>query len=62
MDEAKSFFADVQSKEKAYKPMITENDLAPMELNTAIMEKFKPQLSEFYYDETKYDTYIEQLN
>ena len=25
------------------------------------MERFKPQLEELYYDETRYDTYLEQL-
>ena len=59
--DAKNYFTNVQSTETTYKPMITENDPPPVELNTAIMEKFKPQLSEFYYDETKYDTYLEQL-
>ena len=61
VEDAKDYFTNVQSKETTYKPMITENDPPPVELNTAIMEKFKPQLSEFYYDETKYDTYLEQL-
>ena len=61
VDQAKDYFTNVQSKEITYKPMITENDPPPVELNTAIMEKFKPQLSEFYFDETKYDTYLEQL-
>ncbi len=59
--DAKDYFTNVQSTETTYKPMITENDPPPVELNTAIMQKFKPQLSEFYYDETKYDTYLEQL-
>ena len=25
------------------------------------MEKYKNKLQEFYYDETKYDSYLEQL-
>ena len=25
------------------------------------MEKYKSQLEEFYFDETKYDTYLDQL-
>ena len=25
------------------------------------MERFKPRLEELYYDETRYDTYLEQL-
>ena len=26
------------------------------------MKQFRPQLEKFYFDETKYDTYLEQLN
>jgi len=26
------------------------------------MKQFRPQLKKFYFDETKYDTYLEQLN
>jgi len=31
-------------------------------LNEGIMNQFRPQLEKFYFDETKYDTYLEQLN
>ena len=48
-------------KETEYKPMISENDPPPIELNTAIMERFRPEMQKFYFDETKYDTYLEQL-
>jgi aminobenzoyl-glutamate utilization protein B len=59
--QAKDYFENAQKKETEYKPMITENDPPPIELNTAIMERFRPVLEAFYYDETKYDTYLEQL-
>jgi len=61
MAEAKDYFEKVQKKETEYRPMITENDPPPIELNTAIMERFRPEMEKFYYDETKYDTYLEQL-
>jgi aminobenzoyl-glutamate utilization protein B len=41
--------------------MISADDPPPIELNTAIMQQYRPQLEGFYYDETKYDTYLEQL-
>jgi aminobenzoyl-glutamate utilization protein B len=41
--------------------MITANDPPPIELNTAIMDKYRKELEKFYYDETKYDTYLDQL-
>ena len=61
MAEAKDYFENVQKKETEYKPMITQKDPPPIELNTAIMERFRPQMAKFYFDETKYDTYLEQL-
>ncbi|SFR34860.1 aminobenzoyl-glutamate utilization protein B [Robiginitalea myxolifaciens] len=61
VDEAKAYFTDVQQKETEYRPMITENDPPPIERNTAIMETFRPELEKYYYDETRYETYLEQL-
>ena len=61
MNQAKDYFENVQKKETEYKPMIADSDPPPIELNTAIMERFRPEMEKFYYDETKYDTYLEQL-
>ncbi len=62
LDQAKEYFLNVQSKETQYKPMITEKDPPPIYLNEEIMKQYRPQLEKFYFDETKYDTYLEQLN
>ena len=59
---AKDYFQNIQSKETKYKPMISEKDSPPIYLNETIMNQFRPQLEKFYFDETKYDTYLEQLN
>jgi aminobenzoyl-glutamate utilization protein B len=61
LDEAKDYFNNVQSKEDSYRPMISEKDPPPFYLNTEKMEKYRDQMEEFYFDETKYDTYLEQL-
>ena len=61
VSQAKDYFTNVQSKETTYKPMITADDPPPVELNTQIMTTFRPELEKFYYDETKYDSYLEQL-
>ena len=62
LSSAKHYFENIQSKETEYKPMITEKDDPPIYLNEGIMNQFRPQLEKFYFDETKYDTYLEQLN
>tara|TARA_B100001057_G_scaffold105330_1_gene102910 strand:+ start:252 stop:1847 length:1596 start_codon:yes stop_codon:yes gene_type:complete len=61
LEEAKDYFENVQKKETEYKPMISENDPPAIYLNKDIMAKYKSQLKEFYFDDLKYDTYLEQL-
>jgi aminobenzoyl-glutamate utilization protein B len=61
VEEAWSYFRDVQTKNAKYQPFITENDPPATWLNTDIMREFRPQLQRFYYDETKYGSYLEQL-
>ena len=61
LTQAWDYFNNEQRKETTYKPMISADDLPPSYLNKDKMEKYKPLLVPFYYDETKYDTYLEQL-
>jgi len=61
VEEAWDYFKNVQTKETEYKPMLSADDVAPIFLNKGIMDQFRPQLEKFYYDETKFDTYLEQL-
>jgi aminobenzoyl-glutamate utilization protein B len=41
--------------------MLGADDMPPSYLNKDKQEQFRPQLEKFYYDETKYDSYLEQL-
>ncbi|MDF2157321.1 amidohydrolase [Algoriphagus sp. CAU 1675] len=59
--QAWDYFNNVQTKEEQYKPMITKDDAPPIYLNSEIMKQFRPELEKFYYDETKYGSYLEQL-
>ena len=59
---ANDYFKNVQGKEDQYRPMITEKDPPPIYLNKGIMDEFRPKLEKFYFDENKYDNYLEQLN
>jgi aminobenzoyl-glutamate utilization protein B len=42
-------------------PFIGKDDAPPLDLNRVAMDKFRPLQKPFYYDPTKYDTYLEQL-
>lgn len=59
--QAWAYFTDVQTKDIKYTPLINPTDQPAIELNKEKMEKFRPALKKYYYDPTKYKTYLEQL-
>jgi aminobenzoyl-glutamate utilization protein B len=59
--EAWAFFGDVQSKEGKYQPLVRPEDKPAIELNAAVMEKYRPEMRKYYYDPGRYKTYLEQL-
>lgn len=61
VDQAWKYFREEQGMKQEYIPMVGEEDEPAIYLNTDIMEQYRPQLEPFYYDETKYDSYLEQL-
>ncbi len=61
LKDAWTYFNDVQSKDDKYEPMISADDLPPVYLNADKQGQFRAELEKLYYDETKYDSYLEQL-
>lgn len=61
VEEAWTYFREVQGMEVEYQPMIRDDEEPAIYLNTEIQGEFRPELEKFYYDETKYDSYLEQL-
>ena len=59
--EAWTYFNDVQTKDTKYTPLISATDKPAITLNQSIMAQFRPQMTKFYYNPTKYKTYLEQL-
>ena len=59
--DAKDYFVNVQTKDIKYKPFITKDDPPSIFLNKEIMEKYRDQMRKYYYDPSKYKTYLEQL-
>jgi aminobenzoyl-glutamate utilization protein B len=59
--QAKEYYANEQTKEQKYTPLISSKEFPAIYLNRKIMEEFKPKLTQFYYDPSKYRTYLEQL-
>ena len=58
---AKDYFTNVQTKDVHYQSFITEKDPPSIFLNKATMDKYRDQMRAFYYDPSKYKTYLEQL-
>ena len=59
--DAWDYFRNVQTKDVKYEPLLRPDDRPAIELNTAILGKYRDQMRPFYYDASKYGTYLEQL-
>lgn len=61
VQEAKNYFREVQTKDLSYIPFISQKDSSPTYLNKDVMDQFRPAMKPFYYDASKYKTYLDQL-
>lgn len=59
--DAWDYFRNVQTKDVKYEPLIRPDDRPAVELNAGILAKYREQMRPFYYDPTRYRTYLEQL-
>jgi aminobenzoyl-glutamate utilization protein B len=59
--EAWAYFKSVQTKDRKYVPLIRPDDKPAIWLNEQIMAKYRPEMKKYYYDPTKYKTYLDQL-
>lgn len=61
VQQAWDHFRNVQLKAQQYKPLIRPQDRPAIELNRGIMERYRAEMRKYYYDPSKYSTYLEQL-
>ena len=61
VDSAWSYFRNVQTRTVKYQPFLRAEDQPPVELNKAILEHYRPLMRRYYYDPSKYPTYLDQL-
>lgn len=59
--DAKDYFKNVQTKDVQYIPFITSKDPPPIDLNKEKMEKYREKMRPYYYNPSKYKTYLQQL-
>ena len=59
--QAWDYFRNVQTEDVRYQSFLTPEDKPMIEMNKGTMDRFAPQLRKFYYDPSKYKTYLQQL-
>lgn len=61
LKESWEYYNTVQTKEIKYTPLISKDEKPAIKLNKEIMETFRPEMKKFYYDPSKFSSYLEQL-
>ncbi len=61
VEQAWDYFKNVQTKDRVYQPLLRPQDRPAIWLNEQIMAKYRPEMRKYYYDPSKYKTYLEQL-
>lgn len=59
--DAWKYFNEVQTKDRKYIPFLSKTDKPAIHLNQEIAERFREKMRPYYYDSSKYKTYLEQL-
>lgn len=61
ISQAQDYFVNVQNKQMQFLPFISDTDQPALSVNKELMDHYRPLLRKFYYDEKKYDSYLDQL-
>jgi aminobenzoyl-glutamate utilization protein B len=61
LKQARDYFDNVQLKQRKYTPLIRPQDQPAIWLNKTTMERYRPEMRKYYFDPTKYKTYLDQL-
>jgi aminobenzoyl-glutamate utilization protein B len=61
VQQAWAYFRTVQGKQETYQPFPGDADKPATSLNEKLMQQLRPEMRKFYFDPTKYKTYLEQL-
>ncbi len=59
--DARDYFVNVQTKTVKYRPLMAASDQPAIWLNAEKMARYREAMRPFYYDATKFGTYLEQL-
>jgi aminobenzoyl-glutamate utilization protein B len=59
--DAWDYYRNVQTKDTKYEPLVRATDTPAVELNAPILARYREQMRPFYYDPTRYPSYLAQL-
>jgi aminobenzoyl-glutamate utilization protein B len=55
------YYKNTQTRTQKYEPLLRPQDQPAIDLNKGIMDRYRAEMRKYYYDPTKYKTYLEQL-
>jgi len=61
IEAAWKYFREEQTRTVKYEPLIRPQDTPAIEMNRDLMERYRPAMRKYYYDPSRYATYLEQL-
>jgi aminobenzoyl-glutamate utilization protein B len=61
VEQAWKYFREVQTKDTKYEPLIRAQDQPATWLNKGVMDRYRPEMRKYYYDPSRYPTYLDQL-
>ncbi len=61
IQQAWDYYRTVQTKDVKYTPLMRPEDQPALWLNQKTMEIYRPEMRKYYYDPSKYPTYLDQL-
>jgi aminobenzoyl-glutamate utilization protein B len=61
VQQAWDYFKNIQTRNQQYEPLIAPSDRPDVSLNAPTMERYRSEMRKYYYDPTKYKTYLDQL-
>jgi aminobenzoyl-glutamate utilization protein B len=61
VQQAWTYFREVQTKDVKYTSLLSASDTPAIDLNRRIMERYRPEMRKYYFDASRYKTYLDQL-
>jgi aminobenzoyl-glutamate utilization protein B len=58
---ARDYFDNVQLKQRKYTPFIRPTDQPAIWMNKTTMDRYRPEMTKYYFDRAKYKTYMDQM-